>query len=150
MQERRAHGVAVASAALAVTTTVATFAPWASSGSKVRNSYAIVGIVDRAGVLSSSAAGLSGLWYFVPALCGVVLIAMAAGRVAIGAGAATTLGGIVAVGGLLVARSPLVLEPGATIAALAGVFTMVAGAVSLGIQTRRRDDERSMGTDGSR
>ena len=126
-------------AALAVVTTATTFAPWASSGDRVRTSYAVVDVVERAGVLTSSSATVSVVWYFVPALCGVVLVCASLGRVVIAGGSAVTLGALVAAGGVLVARSPLGTEPGATVGVLTGVCTALAGVAALVTITERRE-----------
>lgn len=133
-------------AGLAMITTSATFAPWGSSGSRARSSYAIVDIAERSGVLSPSVASLSVVWYFVPVLCGLVLLATATRSVTLAGGAATTLGALVAIGGMLVVRSPLVTEPGAVIGASVGVCTVLAGATTLGTKSMRRNDERSVGS----
>lgn len=136
---RRAAPVVVC--ALAVATTLSTFGSWGASGDRTRNSYAIVDVVERAGVLSASSADLSGLWYFVPALCGLVLLCSALGRVAIAGALATTLGALVAAGGALVARSPLMVQPAATFGTLVGLCTILAGALALLTTTTRRNDE---------
>lgn len=131
-------------------TTATTFVPWGASGTKVRNSYAIVDIAERGGVLSSSVASLSVLWYFVPVLCGVALLSAASRSVTITCGVATTLGALVAIGGMLVVRSPLVTEPGAVIGASAGVCTVLAGVATFATNSMRRNDERPVGPDRQR
>ncbi|MGK2930052.1 MAG: hypothetical protein ACSLFO_10800 [Acidimicrobiales bacterium] len=138
------HGDALC-VGLAVVTTATTFVPWGASGDKVRSSYAIVDIAERGGVLSAAASSLSVLWYFVPVLCGVVLISAAVRTVVITGVAATTLGALVAIGGMLVVRSPLVTEPGAVIGASAGVCTVLAGVATLTTNSMRRNDERPVG-----
>jgi hypothetical protein len=122
---------------LAVLTTASTFAPWGTSGTRSRNSYAIVDIADRAGVVPSSMAAVAVAWFLIPALCGLVLVALASRRVRLGAVLATTLGALVAVGGVLVARSPLAVEPGATLATAAGACTVLA---SVAVWVTHRDD----------
>ena len=123
---------------MAAVTTATTFAPWGRSGTRTRSSYAIIDIVERAGVLSPAAARLSAAWFFVPALCGVVLVAGATRRVRLEASAAASLGLLVAVGAVLVARSPLVTEPGAILGALTGACTTVAGVIALVVTIKRR------------
>jgi hypothetical protein len=119
-----------------VLTTASTFAPWGTSGTRSRNSYAIVDIADRAGVVPSSMAAVAVAWFLIPALCGLVLVALASRRVRLGAVLATTLGALVAVGGVLVARSPLAVEPGATLATAAGACTVLA---SVAVWATHRD-----------
>ncbi len=124
--------------ALAVVATATTVAPWGRSGRRVRTSYGLVDIVERAGVLSPRAADLSVLWYFVPALCGLVLVAFAIHRDAVAFVATATLGALVAAAGVLVARSPLVLQFGAASGIGAGCCAMLAGTAALVTITMRR------------
>ena len=57
----RDHGpTLLAIVVLASITTLSTFGPWGTSGTKTRSSYALVEVVERAGVLSPSLARLSG------------------------------------------------------------------------------------------
>ena len=118
-------------AGMAVATTVTTFAPWARSGTRVRHSYEIVDVAGRAGVTPASLEPWARSWYLIPLLCGVVLVAGAAGRVRPTAVVAATLGVLVTVGGVLVARSPLAIQPGATIATAAGACTAMAATAVL-------------------
>ena len=122
---------------LALLTTASTFAPWGTSGTRSRSSYDIVDIADRAGVVPSSMATLAVGWFLIPALCGLVLIAAAWRRVRLGACCATSLGALVAVGGVLVARSPLAVEPGATLGTAAGACTVLA---SVAVWVTHRDE----------
>ena len=124
--------------ALALAATATTFAPWGRSGRRVRNSYRLVDVVERAGVLPHDVAGWSVVWFFVPALCGVALVAFALHRDAVAYAATASLGALVAVGGALVARSPLVLESGAALGTLTGICAMLAGTAALVTTISRR------------
>ena len=125
------EGARMVMAGSALVTTAATFAPWATSGTRTRSSYEVVDVADRAGVVPASLAPLAPTWFLIPLLCGLVLVATASSRVRLSAVGAGTLGALVAVGGVLVARSPLVVEPGATIGSAAGVCTVSAAIVVL-------------------
>lgn len=138
-RRRRRHGeprgwvVAV----LAMATTAVTFAPWGRSGTAVRSSYELVDVTHRAAVLPDGVAAVAPTWFLVPALCGVVLLGVAANhRVTAGAGAAT-LGALVGTGAVLVARSPLVAETAADVAIVLGACTTVGGLVLLATSGRR-------------
>lgn len=118
-------------AGLAVATTAATFGGWGRSGSRMRSSYELVDVADRAGVLPDRVAALAAAWFLVPALCGIVLIAVALDRgVTVGAGA-TTLGALVGVGAILVLRSPLAVGAAAIGALGLGACTAASGTVLL-------------------
>ena len=134
-------------AAFALIATATTFLPWGRSGSRSRSSYDIVDVAGRADVLPTSMASLAPAWFLIPVLCGLVLLAVAARRVRLAAAGAATLGALVTAGGVLVARSPLVTEPGAIIGSVAGGSTVLAGAVVL-ITTSIQGgfDERRMGS----
>ena len=135
----RWHRVApVACSVLAVVATATTFASWGRSGRRVRTSYGLVGIVERAGVLAPGVSRLSVVWFFVPALCGAVLITFALRRDVATYATTAALGAIVAVGGVLVARSPLVLQPGAAFGIGTGVSAMLAGTAALVTTITRR------------
>ena len=121
----------------AVVTLGATFLPWASSGARSRSSYAIIDVVERAGVLSPTWSGLSRLWYLLPVLVGAALLAVAIGSVRLVALTTGTIGVLVITGGLLVARSPLVVEPGLLLAVGAGACTGCTGIGTM-ISTRRK------------
>ncbi len=127
----------MASAVGAVATTVATFFPWASSGARTRSSYAVIDVAGRAGVLSDSTEGLSGLWYVIPLLCGMVLVGVALRSVFLVSLTAGTIGALVVVGGLLVARSPLGAEPGLYLAVGFGTITAGSGIGTLIMDKRR-------------
>ena len=132
---------------LVVAATVVTFVPWGSSGSRARNSYEIVDVADRAGVVPASLGSLAMAWFLIPVLCGSILLAIAARRVRLAAGGAATLGGLVTAGGVLVARSPLVTEPGAFVGVGVGGLTVMAGAAVLGTASRQGGfDERPVGS----
>ena len=132
---------------LALAATATTFAPWGSSGSRTRSSYDIVDVADRAGVLPETVGTLAVVWFFIPVLCGSVLLAVAWRRVRLAACGAATLGGLVTAGGVLVARSPLVSEPGVFVGVVVGGFTVLAGAVVLRTVSRQGGfDERRVGS----
>lgn len=126
-----------AAAASAVATLATTFLPWASSGSRARSSYAIIDIVERAGVLSSTLASLSGFWFLLPVLVGATLLAVSVGSARLVALTTGTIAVLVITGALLVARSPLVVEPGLVLAVGAGACTGCTGIGTL-ILTRRQ------------
>lgn len=116
---------------MSAATTVATFAPWARSGARTRHSYDVVDVAGRAGVVPASLEPFVPTWFLIPVLFGLVLVAGAVSRVRSAAAAAGTLGALVTVGGVLVARSPLAIQPGATIATAAGACTAIAGIAVL-------------------
>ncbi len=113
---------------------------WGRSGDRSRSSYELVDVADRAGVLPERIAGLAPVWFLVPAVCGVVVIAVAARRRALAGLATTTLGALVGTGAILVARSPLVAEPAVLAAAVLGACTVLNGVVVLGT-TRKETAE---------
>ncbi|MDZ7676865.1 MAG: hypothetical protein U5K30_17595 [Acidimicrobiales bacterium] len=124
--------------ALTTVTTVLTALPWGSSGDRARSSYQIIEVVERAGVMPSSTAGLAPVWLFVPALCGAAVLAAAFHAPRLAAGLAGTLGSMVVVGGVLVARSPLITEPAATASVLAGTGTTATAVATLATTWRRK------------
>lgn len=120
----------------ALATLGATFLPWASSGARSRSSYAIIDVVERAGVLSQPWAGLSTGWFLLPVLVGAALLAVSVGSARLVALTTGTIAALVITGGLLVARSPLVVEPGLVLAVGAGACTGCMG-IGIMISTRR-------------
>ncbi len=112
-------------------TTVTTFLPWGASGERTRSSYEIVDVADRAGVLDSGLAGLAWVWFLVPVLCGGALLALAVARPTTVGALSTTLGTMTVVGGVIVARSPLVTQLGAYAAIVTGGVTACVGAATL-------------------
>lgn len=137
----RSDVVMAAGASSGLIATTSTFGPWGASGARVRTSYEVVQIAEQAGVLAPRLAPLTVVWFLVPMLCGLLLVAVASRRRRWSGLAAITLGALVTAGGVLVARSPLVTEPGAIIGALAGGCTMLAGVVVL--VTARNDEAGS-------
>lgn len=124
-------------AGLSVTTTAATFGGWGRSGARMRSSYELVDVAERAGVLPDGVAALAWVWFLVPALCGAVLVAVALERgMTVGAGA-TTLGVLVGVGATLVLRSPLAAGTAAIGALVLGACTALAGVGLLVTQGAR-------------
>ena len=64
----------------------ATFAPWLRSGSRVRSSYEVAAALHRLQVIEGWARpAVTVLWYFVPLLAALSLLAIAAGRARAGA-----------------------------------------------------------------
>lgn len=118
-------------------TATSTILPWGTSGTRTRTSYELVGAAERAGLLTSGPARLAVVWYLVPALCGLVLLAASLRSVRMAAVAGGTLGVVVATGGVLVLRSPLMTEPSAVVGLGGGVATCVAATVTL-ITARRK------------
>lgn len=116
---------------LAVATTATTFLGWGRSGERSRSSYALVDVAERAGVLPDRWAWSAVLLYLAPAVCGVVLVALAGARASIAGVAATTLGALVGTAAFLVIRSPLVAEPGAWAAVVLGAGTTLGGVAVL-------------------
>lgn len=129
---RQRELAALTAGLLAVATTVATFLGWGRSGQRSRSSYELVDIADRAGVLPDAWAWAAPLLYLAPAVCGVVLVALAFRRAALAGAAATTLGALVGTASLLVIRSPLVAEPAAWAALVLGAGTTLGGVAVLG------------------
>lgn len=127
----RRDSVAAVAVALALAATTTTFLDWGRSGQRSRSSYQLVDVADRAGVLPDRWAGWAAVVYLAPAACGVVVIAFAARRHLIVGLATTTLGALVGTAALLVARSPLVVEPAGWAAVLVGAGTTLAGVAVL-------------------
>lgn len=119
-------------AGFVLATTATTFLAWGRSGERSRNSYELVDVADRAGVLPGSVAGLAPLWFLVPAACGLVVVAVAARRHALAGVLATTLGALVGTGAILVARSPLIAEPAVVVSGVLGACTVLSGVAVLG------------------
>jgi hypothetical protein len=86
---RQRELAALTAGLLAVATTVATFLGWGRSGQRSRSSYELVDIADRAGVLPDAWAWAAPLLYLAPAVCGVVLVALALRRAALVGGTAS-------------------------------------------------------------
>lgn len=128
---RRRERVRLAAGALAVITALTTIPGWASSGQRTRTSYELVDAVERAGVLDGAAARAAPLWFLVPALCGIALVALAARRHTVGGLATTTLGALVGTGAILVGRSPLVAGSAVAVAAVTGAATVLCGVAVL-------------------
>lgn len=128
---RRRDLAAWAAGLLALVTTVTTFLGWGRSGQRVRTSYELVDVADRAGVLADDAAWAAPLWFLAPAACGAVLVALAAHRHAIAGALTTTLGALVGTGAILVDRSPLVAEPAVGVAVVLGGATALSGVAVL-------------------
>ena len=64
----------------------ATFAPWLRSGSRMRSSYEVAAALDRLQVLEGWVRpAVTVLWYFVPLLAALSVLAIAAGHVRAGA-----------------------------------------------------------------
>ncbi len=116
--------------------TITTFLPWGGSGERRRSSYEIIDIAGRAGVVPDAVDGLTWIWYLVPALCGVVLIAASLHRPRTVGAVSTTLGALIVGGAVLVSRSPLATEAGALAGGLAGAVTMTSGAVAFAVPWR--------------
>ncbi len=138
-RDRWTDRASAACALLAVTTTATTFLPWVDTGARTRTSYDVVTVAERLGVIDPPWAGLSALWYFVPVLCGVVLVAVAVRWNRVGQVAATTLGAIVTAGAVLVVQSPLITGTEVLGAVIGGGCTFLAGAAALVVTTVRRN-----------
>ena len=93
--------------------------------------------MERAGILPTDTALLAQLWLLAPLLCASTLLAFAAGATRTVAGSSIILGVLVALGGVLVVRSPLVGETGLWLATLAGVSTALAGFTTWWTTTTR-------------
>jgi len=132
--------------ALSLATTLTTVIPWGSSGHRARSSYALVDVAGRAGVLPDDLATAAKAWYLIPVLCGVVLLTAALRSTRPAGVAAATLGTLVAVGGVLVVRSPLVTEPGAAVGIVVGLLTASCGTVAAVTGGRQKDDDRPVGS----
>ncbi len=97
----------------------------------MRSSYELVDVAERAGVLPGDLGVLAPAWFLVPALCGLVLVALALDRrMTLGVGS-TTLGVLVGTGAVLVMRSPLATAPAAIGGLLLGCCTAVGGLAVL-------------------
>jgi hypothetical protein len=125
------RGLTAVTGLLGVATTVTTVFGWGRSGQRTRNSYAVVDAVEQAGVLEGSAARAAPLWFLVPALCGLALLALATRRHTIAGLATTTLGALVGTGAILVGRSPLVAQPAVGVAVVVGAATVLSGVAVL-------------------
>lgn len=111
--------------------TASTFLGWGRSGQRTRSSYELVDIADRAGVLPDTLAGIAPIWFLVPALCGLLVLAAAGRCHRLAGGVATTLGVLVGTGAVLVERSPLVAVPAARAALVLAVCTALSGVAVL-------------------
>ena len=120
-----------AAGALAVASTATTFLGWGRSGERTRTSYELVDAAGRAGVLDPDLAWVAPTWFLLPAMCGLVLLALATHRRAIAGGATTTLGALVGIGAILVDRSPLVAGPAVWVAVALGGVTALSGVAVL-------------------
>ena len=119
-------------------TAASTFGPWARSGARVRTSYELLDVADRAGVLPSSIAGAAAVWLLVPALAGGVVLAAALARARVVAALAVTLGALVGTGAVLVVRSPLPAAGAVGPALVLATGTVVGGLVRLTVRQERR------------
>lgn len=103
------------------------FLPWGASGRAERSSYALVGVVDRLGVLRGADAVLIRVWYLAPVAAAAAWLAAALGRRRLAAGIAAGLALTGVAFAEAVRRSPLLGRPGpyatmgAAAVALAGV-----------------------------
>lgn len=116
---------------LALATTATTSLDWGRSGERSRTSYELVEVVDRAGVLDGAAARWAPLWFLVPTICGIALVALATRRHVVAGLVTATLGALVGTGAILVDRSPLVAEPAVWVAVALGGATVLSGAAVL-------------------
>ncbi|MGH9185259.1 MAG: hypothetical protein ACRD0U_05525 [Acidimicrobiales bacterium] len=121
----------------AIVVLAAAFLPWVRSGESERNSFELLGVARRLGVLDSGWQRVAVVgWYFMPLAVTLVGLAMLLGRrraVAL-IGAAIGLGGVALVAA--VRSAPVHTGMGVPITMVAGVVT--AGGGVLTFASRRR------------
>ena len=118
---------------LAVGLLFGSFLPWLRSGTRDRNSYAVVDAADALGVLDNWGGSTSArIWYCLPLLVAFVAAAFVAGRHRLLALSSFVAGALGVVGGLATYRSPLAPRYGLTAALIASVgLVIVASALGL-------------------
>lgn len=121
-----------------ISSAIIAFAPFARSGDRTRTSFELVDVAGRAGVLPSPYDRLAPVWYSVPAICGVVLLAVSLRRHRLAGASATTLGLLVSGAGVLVQRSVLASTPATVLAIPLGALTAGCGIAVL-ITARRAE-----------
>jgi len=124
----RAGLVALASATVVLGVS---FLPWATSGSRPRTSYELVGVAVRFDLVPSDLEPFARLWFLVPALVGVGWLAEASGRTSTAAIVCVAVGLLSVVAAALTMQSPLATEAGAVVALGSGVLAVGAGTVHL-------------------
>lgn len=118
-------------------TTAVTFGPYARSGTRARTSYELVDVVSRADLVPPPFDRVAPIWFLVPVLCGVVLVAFSVRWHRLAGACAITLGALVVASGVLVQRSVLVLEPAGIAAIPLGVLTAIGGAAVMAADRRK-------------
>ena len=130
------------SATLTTTLLVLTVLPWARSGQRERNSYALVDSAGASGVVPEHLESAIGLWYLVPVAGGIALIGEALGARRSAGVAVATLGAAVTVFAIQVDRSPLV-SLGATQTAIAVGVVAIAWGVAVAVFGRQWNARRN-------
>lgn len=124
--------------AVAVVGTATTFLAWGGSGERRRTSYELVDVADRAGVVPDALAAWTWIWFFVPGLAGAAILTFALRHYFTLGAVSATLGALMVVGAVAVARSPLVPEIGASAGGFAGVATLAGGVATVVLDRRER------------
>ena len=152
LRSNRSVGVVLAAAGLALTV-AGMFLPWVASGGVLRNSYAIVGIVQRIGIVRSSAGSLAlSLWPFVgPAtmlawIAGILRLWRTAATITLVIGLLTGVvgAGVLAVAGGHSAAGVGVAYPGPVVTVIGATCAVIGSAVVL-IDARRTRRTRRPG-----
>ncbi len=134
MKADRRRWVAMVGATLVV---VASFLPWAGSGSSTRNSYELVRAAERLDIVTGWPATVMPGWYLVPVVVALAGMAGLAGWRYLPAAAAVIVGGATLIMVAVVADSPLALTPGAWGAAAAGALSLGAGGWAMSRGSRQ-------------
>ncbi len=115
---------------------VASFLPWARSGSRVRDSYELVAVADRLDLLASPWAGASAAWTLLP-LCTVLAGVGVASHRPFVIGTISLTVGIASISlAVVVFASPLGTELGARAAVVTGAISVVGALVVIAEQRR--------------
>jgi hypothetical protein len=115
----------------AVVVAVAGFLPWLRSGQVVRDSFQVVRVADHLDLADGVGQQVAiGLWYVLPALCALTVLAAVIHRLTAMAVLGVLVGVVAVAAAGLTIRAPFPSEAGPWVALLAGAVTVVASALS--------------------
>ncbi len=112
------------------------FAGWGISGNRSRNSYELVRSVRSLDLLDGLWASLAPVWFALPLLVAMGLVAVGYRRLLIAALSAMVVGGLLILGWWQVKVSPLRVDTAAAASAFLGACLIVTSVVSI-LLTRR-------------
>jgi len=116
---------------------LASFLPWASSGERLRDSYELVAVAGRLDLVPSALAGPSRAWSLLPLCTLATCIAVILRRTWLFATLSLIVGFASVSLAIVVLRSPLGVEPGAQVAVVAGMSSVVGASIAIVAQRRR-------------